>query len=85
MDKKSPHICKEKTLKTEQKNLHDVLVSVLRKGRQEKIQVVSSELINGNKIERKDGKQMGVYRFEDDLITWTDEDGDPCVWVRPGI
>ena len=42
-------------------------------------------LINGNKIEGKGGKQKGVYRFEDKLITWTDEDGDPCVWVRPGI
>ena len=42
-------------------------------------------LINGNKIERKDGKQMGVYRFEDDLITWTDEDGDLFVWARSGI
>ena len=42
-------------------------------------------LINGNKIEGKDGNQKGVYRFEDKLITWTNEDGRPCVWVRPGI
>ena len=42
-------------------------------------------LINGNKIERKDGKRKGVYRFEDKLITWTDEDSSPFVWVRPGI
>ena len=42
-------------------------------------------LINSNKIESKHGEQKGVYRFEDKLITWTDKDGDPFVWVRPGI
>ena len=42
-------------------------------------------LINGNNIEGKDGKEKGVYRFEDKLITWKDEYGYPLVWVRPGI
>ena len=42
-------------------------------------------LINGNKIESKDGEEKGFYRFDDKLITWTKENGSPFVWVRTGI
>ena len=47
-------------------------------------------MINGNRIERierKYGKPKGVYRFEDKLITWINEDYPikSYVWVRPGI